>query len=75
VWEKEIGNCPALYMCLAEYPHRDNGIFDWGYEARFEPDANLNGRGANFICGLMLALRGVLPFIFVEGKIQRSGFA
>ena len=24
---------------------------------------------------IMLALRGVLPFIFVEGKIQSSGFA
>jgi hypothetical protein len=24
---------------------------------------------------IMLVLRGVLPFIFVEGKIQSSGFA
>jgi hypothetical protein len=24
---------------------------------------------------IMLALRSVLPFIFVEGKIQSSGFA
>jgi hypothetical protein len=41
----------------------------------FEPNANLNGGGANFIAAIMLALRGVPPFIFVEGKIQSSGFA
>jgi hypothetical protein len=42
---------------------------------KFEPDANLNGGGANFICGHHAGTQGVLPFIFVEGKIQSSGFA
>jgi hypothetical protein len=42
---------------------------------RFEPDANLNGGGANFICGHHVGTRGVLPFIFVEGKIKSPGFA
>jgi hypothetical protein len=42
---------------------------------RFEPDANLNFGGADLSFAIMLALRGVLPFIFDEGKIQSSGFA
>jgi hypothetical protein len=42
---------------------------------RLEPDANLNGGGPILSAAIMLALRGVLPFIFVEGKIQSSGFA
>jgi len=42
---------------------------------RFEPDANLNGGGRILSAAIMLALRSVLPFIFVEGKIQSSGFA
>jgi hypothetical protein len=37
---------------------------------RFEPDANLNGGWANLSAAIMLALRDVLPFILVEGKIQ-----
>jgi hypothetical protein len=42
---------------------------------RFEPDANLNGGGANFICGHHAGTQPIPPFNFVEGKIQSSGFA
>ena len=42
---------------------------------RLEPDANLNGSGPILSAAIMLALRGVLPFIFVEAKIQSFGFA
>jgi len=35
----------------------------------------LTAAGPILSAAIMLALRGVLPFIFVEGKIQSSGFA
>ena len=40
---------------------------------RFEPNANLNRGWANFSFAIMLARRGILHFIFVEGKIKSPG--
>jgi len=42
---------------------------------RLEPDADLNRGWENFILCHHVALSGVLPLIFVKGKIQSSGFA
>jgi hypothetical protein len=42
---------------------------------RLKPDADLNRGWANFILCHHACAQGVLPFIFVEGKIQSSGFA
>ncbi len=40
-----------------------------------EPDANLNAAGPILSAAIMLLLSGILPFIFVEAKIQSFGFA
>jgi hypothetical protein len=43
--------------------------------AGFQLDSILIAAGRIFSFPIMLALSGVLPFIFVEGKTQSSGLA
>jgi hypothetical protein len=42
---------------------------------RFKSNSHFDGGGAILAAVIMLALSGVMPFSFVDGKIQSSGFA
>jgi hypothetical protein len=63
VREKEIGNCPALYMCLAEYPIEERRLRPEGRKLGSSRMPILTAAVRILSAAITLALKCVLPFI------------